>query len=306
MIPMENNPAAAWICALAGIVLHGAALARSLGKRGKLSPKTAAVLLLPGLLGLLSARGGFELLGWDTEYASFRWCYTTGLLGLAAGTALAARAAGAKILPALDETAAAACLCMAAARLSQRWLGETGVGPILENEGILTMINEWEEPVLAAWIIETGICLLAAAATAVLSRRRPRAAGGTFCAAVHFLMNPQILAEQFRSGEYLKFMMMRLEQALFALAGLGTLIWLCERYRRAAGGSGAAAYAPAAGYLAAAGIIALSEFMLDGKLIEAPASVSWALFGAAAAGRTALAVYAVRRRDRKTGGTEEN
>lgn len=306
MIPMENNPAAAWICAAAGIILHWAALARSLGKRGKLTPGTAVCLLLPGMLGLLFARCGFTLLGWDSEYASFRWCYTTGLLGLAAGTALAARAAGVKALPVLDETAAAACLCMAAARLSQRWLGETGMGPILENEGILTMLSEWEEPVLAVWAIETGICLLAAAAAAVMNRRRPRAAGGTFCAVVHFLMNPQILAEQFRSGEYLKFMMMRLEQALFALAGLGTLIWLCEKYRRTAGRPGPAAYAPAAGYLACAGIIAFAEFTLDGKLAEIPAAASWTLFGAAAAGMTVLALYAVRRLDRKAGTAEKN
>ena len=101
------------------------------------------------------------------------------------------------------------------------------MGPILDAPGFWAMMNDWDEPVLAVWMIETGICLLAAAAAAWLARRKGRRPGSAFAGAT-FLMIPQILAEQFRSGEYLRFMMMRLEQALFALlAPGGAVIWLC-------------------------------------------------------------------------------
>ena len=299
-MPIENNQAAAWLCLLAGILLYAFRLGVCLKKRGTLRAGRLWVLLLPGIIGLLLARGGYALLQWEETYASFRWCYTTGLLGMTAGTALAARLCGAKTASVLDETAAAACLCMAMARLSQRWLGETGVGPILESEGFFAMINEWEEPVLATWMIETGICLLAALLTGFWQRRNPRTAGGTFCGAVHFLLDPQILAEQFRSGEYMRFMMMRLEQALFGLFALGTLIWLGFRIRKAGKSTGTfSAFFPAFGYVLLAGIIALAEFLLDGKILESfPEGAGWMMFSLAVTGMIAVAVRAVRRLDR--------
>ena len=294
MIPMENNPAAAWICALAGIVLHGAALARSLGKRGRLSPKTAAVLLLPGLLGLLSARGGFELLGWDTEYASFRWCYTTGLLGLAAGTALAARAAGAKILPALDETAAAACLCMAAARLSQRWLGEVGAGPWLEENSIfrgsfLILRNQWDEMLAAIFIPEALAALAAAGIAGVLLKGRKNhsdetTAGYVSGVTVLLLTIPQILLEQFRTGHYMHWRMVRAEQVLCALAALSVILFFSIRRwktcREYAGGT----ILPIIIYLLFCMAIILIQFVLDGKLLELPEMVCWGVYVLSIAG----------------------
>ena len=295
---MIYQPAAAWICTIAGLLLYTGWLDTRLKGRGGREGFHGPELLLPGALAILCAKGGFELLQTGESYAVFRWCYTTGLLGLSLGTGLAARIRGAKTVEILDETAAAACIAMALARLSQRWLGETGMGPILDDGGFWAMINDWEEPVLATWMPEAGACLLAAAATGLWHRRSPRAAGGTFCAMIHFLLDPQILLEQFRSGEYMRFMMMRLEQALFGLFGLGVLIWLGVRTRKAEDG-GAAAWAPAAVYLLMAGIIAVAEFLLDGKIVDAfPEAGAWAMFALALAGMIATAVWAAHRLDR--------
>jgi hypothetical protein len=219
------------------------------------------------------------------------------LLGLCLGTGLAARIRGAKVAGILDETAAATCIAMALARLSQRWLGETGMGPILDEAGFWAMINDWEEPVLAMWMLEAGACVLAAAATGLWHRRSSCAAGGTFCGMIHFLLDPQILLEQFRSGEYMRFMMMRLEQALFALFGFGVLIWMAVRYWKA--GGRANAWIPAALNLVMAGIIALAEFLMDGKILDDfPEAGAWTMFAAALAGMIVTAIWAVRRTDR--------
>ncbi|MBQ8074127.1 MAG: hypothetical protein IJ231_10240 [Clostridia bacterium] len=300
-MPILENTGAAWGCVAAGLLIHAGRLAAGLKRRGALSARRVWTLLLPAGLGLLMAWAGFALLQMDNPYATFRWCYTTGLLGLLLGTFLAARRCGIKAGEILDETAAASCLCMALARLSQRWLGETGIGPLMETAGLLTMINDWEEPALATWALEAAVCLLAAGGTALWQRRRPRAQGGTCCVAIHLLLVPQVLVEHFRSGEYMRFMMMRLEQGLFGLAALGALIWLCAR-GRGPGESLLKSYAPAGGWLLLAGVIALAEFLLDGKIMECPAAVSWTMFGGAVAGMIALALYACRRMDRSTAG----
>ena len=298
MIIMENQ-AAAWACVAAGLLLYTAWLGRCLGKAGGLKAGKAWCLLLPPALGLACARVGYMLLQWEETLASFQWCYTTGLLGLIAGTALAARFCGSRPARILDETAAAACLCMAAARLAQRWLGESGLGPILDSESFLTMVNDWEEPVLATWMIEAFLCLLAAGATVLWHRRAPRAAGGTCAGMIHFLLDPQILAEYFRSGDYLRFMMMKLEQAVFGMVGVAILIRMGIRLRKAKPVKAISAFAPAIGYTALAGVIALAEFLLDGKIVDAfPAPVSWGMFSASVIGMIALAVWAVRRVDR--------
>ena len=296
-MPMIYQPAAAWICVAAGIILHAGWLSVCLKRRGSKAGFHGLELLLPGVLAILCAKGGYELLQAGESYAMFRWCYTTGLVGLSIGTGLAARFRGAKVAEILDGTATAVCLAMALARLSQRWLGETGMGPILDSEGFWTMINDWDEPILATWLLEAGMCLLAAGTTILWHRRSLRAAGGTFCGMIHFLLDPQILLEQFRSGEYMRFMMMRLEQALFALFGLGVLIWMGMRYRKA--GGGATGWAPAALYLLLAGIIALAEFLMDGKILdEFPETGAWTMFAVALVGMIVTAIWAVRRVDR--------
>lgn len=292
---MMNLPAAAWACAAIGLLIHAAACFRSL----KPAASKIWALLLPAALALGCAKAGFLLLQEEAEYAHFRWCFSMGLLGLTAGTALAAALLRSGAAKTLDDTAAASCLAMGLARLSQRWLGETGIGPILENPGFYTMINEWEEAVLATWMIETGICLLAACAVALLRRGKIRAPGSAACLGICFLMIPQILAEQFRSGEYLRFMMMRLEQALFALLALGAVIWFCLRFRKESGHRGALrGWGPAVFFLCMAAAVALVQFMLDGKLAELPVWLCWTLYALAVAGMLGAAGFAALRRER--------
>ena len=292
---MMTLPAAAWACTALGLAVHAAACFRIL----KPSAAKCWALLLPAALALACAKGGFLLLQEDAEFAQFRWCFSAGLIGLAAGTALAARLVRARVPETLDGTAAAACLAMALARLSQRWLGETGIGPILDEPGFYTVINDWEEPLLAIWMIETAICVLAACAVLLYRRGKARTPGSAACLAAGCLMIPQILAEQFRSGEYLRYRMMRLEQLLFAGIALAALVWLCLRFRASSGKLGAAAgWGPALFFLAMAGVIALAQFMLDGKLAEAPDWLCWTLYALAAAGMLGAEFYAARRLER--------
>ena len=96
---LETNPTFAWICVLLGAAALLISLTHSLKKQRCSVGQTAAVSLIPAALGLLFARGGYALLQWEDNYASFHWCFSTGLLGMAAGTALAARRAPAARVP---------------------------------------------------------------------------------------------------------------------------------------------------------------------------------------------------------------
>ena len=93
-MPMIYPPAAACICVAAGIILHAGWLSVCLKRRGSKAGFHGLELLLPGALAILCAKGGYELLQTGESYAMFRWCYTTGLVGLSIGTGLAARFRG--------------------------------------------------------------------------------------------------------------------------------------------------------------------------------------------------------------------
>lgn len=301
-MPIYTDEKAAWICAAAGLMLHAAFLAGSLSRQKAKIAKNAWALLLPAALGLLLARGGFALLQAGEELAFFRWCYTTGLWGLMLGTALAARLSGAGAAKTLDGTVLALGLCMGAARLAQRWLGETGIGPLLEEESFLAgsplaMINDWEEPVLATWLLEAALCVIAGACAQGLGRKW-KAPGTAVCLGVCGMMIPQILLEQFRSGHYMRFMMARMEQALFFLTALAAILFLCAGWRKRGGASSPRVYGPALGFLPAAGVIVLVQFVLDGKVAEWPEALCWALYGAAIAAMLVLAVFAAARLNR--------
>ncbi len=304
---MEMNLTAAWICVLAGGLVTGGFLAGSLRKQGRLQGKYAWTLLLPLLAGLLFARGGFELTQFQEDYSgfswTFRWCYTTGLLGLIVGTEAAAALAGADRWETLDGCAAGFCLSMAAARLAQRWLGETGIGPILDETAPYAMVNDWEEPVLAVWMVEMLLCLAAAAITAAFGRRRTKTAGGTFCLAVLLMMIPSILIEEFRSGSYLRFMMMRLEQAFFALGALDALWFLCRKIRRKE--ESRKVYLPIFLFFSLAGAIAVIQFVLDGKLMPCPEWLGWTLYACTVAGMLWVSVRTVRKADFADAGKEQ-
>jgi len=297
---LEMHEAAAWLCFAAGALIHAGMLGRSLKKAGGIGNGAAwkwALLLLPAAMGLGLARGGFEVLQPGDSFSSFRWCYTLGLAGMAAGTALAARLCGADALRALDETAPGLCLAMAFARGAQRWLGEAGIGPILEENNLLTMVNDWEEPVLATWAVEALACLAAAAIVWAAGKRKPRARGGSFLLAVFFLLIPQILTEQFRSGAYLRYEMMRLEQALFAIFTLAGILAMCVRTARGKRAGFWKTWWPGIAFVACCGAVAVIQFMLDGKLMECPAAICWTMYALTVAGMLAIAVFSVRRAD---------
>ena len=301
---LEMNRGAAWICVAAGALLQALLLGAALRRRGLLRAANCWILLLPAALGLGLARGGFEALQAGDRFSDFRWCYTLGLAGMACGTALAARIAGGKPMDLLDENAFGICLAMAFARGAQRWMGEAGIGPILEQFHLFTMVNDWEEPVLATWAVEAAACLLAAGAVLAAGRRKPRHSGGSFWLAVFFLLIPQILIEQFRSGAYLRFEMMRLEQALFALFALAGIADLCAQVSRGAEKGRAGIWWPVPAFLACCGAIAFLQFVLDGKLAEWPAELCWALYAAMIAGMLAIAWAAVRRADQRGNGKD--
>jgi len=293
-------PGAAWACALAGAAVLEIMLWKSLQRQGKWQARTAWTLLLPLALGIGLGRAGFEILQVLEDYSAFqwtfRWCYTAGMAGLSLGIWACARLCGAQTGRTLDETAAALCLAMAAARGAQRWLGETGMGPILDAPGFWAMMNDWDEPVLAVWMIETGICLLAAAAAAWLARRKGRRPGSAFAGATCLMMALQILAEQFRSGAYLRFMMMRLEQILYLIWLLCAMLWAEKALARK--GRGLRNWGGAAALLLMAGGIAAAQFMLDGKLLpEWPKAVGWTLYGLMIAGMAALCLRAALRKN---------
>ena len=306
---MEMNLPAAWALLLAGEVIYAAALAFRLRKQGALRTRTAWSLLLPAALGLALSRGGFELLQIGEGYAgggwSFRWCYSLGLAGMIGGTALCARISRTGAAKTLDGCAAALCLAMALARCAQRWLGETGIGPILDEPGIMTMLNDWDEPVLATWMIETIACLIAAGCVLAASRRSPRRDGGTLCLAIFAMLIPQILIEQYRSGFYLRFMMMRLEQALFAVFALAALIRLCAAIRRAEGIPTMRAFGPVWLFIGMAGVIAAVQFILDGKLIRIPTEIAWMIYMLMIDRMLSLCVRCVRRADRAGAAAEQ-
>ncbi len=302
---LEMNPGAAWACLAVGMLLCVLPLVRSLKKAGRLCAKNAWALVLPAALGLIAARGGFELLQMGDAFSSFRWCYTAGLAGMACGTVLAARVCGADGWTALDESAPGLCLGMALARAAQRWMGEAGIGPILEKPNLLSMVNDWEEPVLATWAVEALACLAAAGIVAAAGRRQPRRRGGSFWLAVFLMLIPQILTEQFRSGAYLRFEMMRLEQARFALLTLGGILWLCGGTRRNGEDGFLRTWWPGPAFVACCGVVAALQFMLDGKLMEWPAWLCWTLYAMTIGIMLLISVYSVRRADRGAGGKDE-
>ena len=294
-MPLLYSDAAAWGCVLAGLALHAVALAPAFRKSGK---RFAFLLPLPGLCALLLARFGYLLLQSQEELSLFRWCFTLGLAGLVLGTLLAARLLRTPALPVLDSSAWGLCAAMALARFSQRWLGEVGTGPYLDEGTLLCrppfiLLNEWEEPLLALFLLE-ALCAALAVIPVLLSARH--AAPGTVAArALFLLLIPQILLEQFRTGHYMRWRMLRLEQVVCAVFGLIVLVLLCREARKSRGFSPAAAWLPVPLYLLAVGVIVVIQFVLDGKLFELPEAVSWCIYVLAVAGMLGIGLVAARR-----------
>ncbi len=295
---MAYNELLTALCALAGMLLHSLFLLRAMAGRGRpMGVREGLALLLPPICALALARGGYALLQGEEIMVRFPWCFTTGLLGLLLGDYLAAKAAGCRPAELMDAGAPGLGIAMAFARFGQRWLGETGAGPFLEeesvlNRGILVLINEWDEPVLAIFLFEALCALLAGVLTWVIFRRRSGKPGTAAAWAVCALTIPQILLEQFRTGQYLQWRMVRLEQVICAAAALGAVILLCVRLREK---GGLRKWMPAALFAVMAGLNAAAQFILDGKLAAWPETAGWVLFSLSVAGMLAVSLWAALR-----------
>ena len=295
---MLQEPVCAWICAAAGLLIHMAFLLRALQAEGAGRKRAALLALpLPAALALGFARGGYALLQAEESATSFAWCFTAGLCGLLLGTALVARPAKTGAWRLLDRTAPGACLATACARLGQRWLGETGFGPWLEEDSFwsgtfLALRTEYDEPVLGIFWAEAGTALLAAVFAFLWLRRYSgkRPAGNTAAVSAAILVIPQIVWEQLRTGQCMFWRMVRTEQVLCAALAWAAILFLCGARRETKAVSAARAWGPAAAFLAPAGLIVTVQFVLDGKWMTWPEPVCWTVYALSAAALAALAV----------------
>lgn len=288
------NVTCAVLCVSAGLLLYSAVLCMHLLRKGAKLCAAVCTSLLPVLFSLAAGRMGYLLLQPDGSSALFRWCFTAGLAGLAAGTALAAGICGPGPLKLLDRMSPWLCIAMALARFSQRWMSETGVGIGLEeypflNRFPLAVCDDWGEPLLAVFVLESVWAAVAAVLCAFSSRkitRTPYAGndgltlfpGAVFSRAVFLLLLPQLVFEQLREGHFLHWRMVRLEQVLIAVLALIVSVLLCSAYAKQERRSFALVWWPPAVMLLSSVMITLLQFVMDGKLIELPAFLILSLY----------------------------
>ena len=291
---MLYDPLRAWICTAAGLGIFTAAMIHALWKNRSAVWKKGAASLLPVAFGLGLAKAGYTLLQTGEVTSVFHWCFTLGLVGMLAGTCCTAWITKEKTGLLMDRTAPALGLAMAGARLSQRWLGEVGAGPWLEENSIfrgsfLILRNQWDEMLAAIFIPEALAALAAAGIAGVLLKGRKNhsdetTAGYVSGVTVLLLTIPQILLEQFRTGHYMHWRMVRAEQVLCALAALSVILFFSIRRwktcREYAGGT----ILPIIIYLLFCMAIILIQFVLDGKLLELPEMVCWGVYVLSIAG----------------------
>ena len=310
-MPILYMPECMWICVAVGMLAHGVFLFRGITDRPMLKRWFGLPLLLPAGGGLALARLGYLLLQPGENMSTFHWCFTTGLYGMILGTAVSAWMIGMPARQLLDRTAPGLCLAMAAARLGQRWLGEVGFGPWLEEDSWmsrshLAMRNEWGEAVTGIFWMEAFTALMAAlAALWVLRKMRawkipsdPRTdpmTGSGAALSVSLLVIPQIFWEQLRTGHCMYWWMVRSEQILCAIPVLLALVFLCQSYRREIRTTLAEAWWPLGMFVLLAAVIVVTEFVLDGKWMTWPEPVCWLVYLAAIIGLLALVEFCTRR-----------
>lgn len=267
----------------------------------RLSGRTRVLSVIPSACAVLLSRAGYELLQDSGMKGDFRWCFTLGLAGLLLGTCLTARLTGHEISRVSDRLAPVMCLCMAVARLSQRWLGITGAGPVMQEGFPLVLMNEWGEPLLALFLAEALAALLGAAAT-----RLPEITGKTSAPwtptarGLTFLLIPQILLEQLRTGQTMRWGMVRAEQPLCALFAFVVLL-LLSRQLRIRGKSLLSSWTSAGVFLLLTGGVVWIEFVLDGKAAELPEPVAWSVFSVIILAMMAVILINCGRLDRSAG-----
>lgn len=297
---MLEEPLHAGLFAGAGLLLYTGMLMRETGGYRTASGKGKLAFFLPALLAVLLAKIGYVVLQPAEPFSSFRWCFTTGLAGLLLGTAAWAWMNGERAGLLLDRMAAATGLAMAFARFSQRWLGEVGAGPwieggILRRMPFLLLVNDWDETLLAIFVPEALLGILAAAVV-WLRRARGRRGPREGCEAaltIVLLTIPQIFLEQFRSGHYMHWRMVRAEQVLCALAAGAVIVYFSLWGREKGRALPFRRVAPGAVYLLLCGLVVLVQFILDGKLLAVPETACWVIYVMSVLGMLLCALHAI-------------
>lgn len=278
------SPLFAWLFACAGMLIYTCAVCLTLARRGLTLPKLLIPALLPAAGGLLVGRLGYLLLQQDASADPLVFCYTAGAAGLVLGAWLAARLTGtSKPLSLLDETAPWLCAAMALARFGQRWLEMVGAGNGLEedspfNRVPFALVDElWGDSVLAVFVLEAIWALLALVICLLLRRSGRAVPGVTLCQTVSILLVPQVLLEQLREGHYMKWRLLRTEQVLIAVLALAALIALCALFSKRKP-CGLAAWWPVPVFVLCIAVVAVMEFVMDGKLFELSEAACWVIY----------------------------
>lgn len=291
-MPILYDPVGTGLCVFLGFLMLIGRVFMS-QKSEEATGKRILYSMLPAMAAVLAARGGYALLWPGEKLSVFPCCWTLGLAGTLAGMLPAARSSRKAFSTFLDQAISGVFLCLLLIRLGQRWLGPSAVGPCLEKDSPiahtpLVLLNEWGEPLLAVFWPEA----LAALASLLIARaecgRNGTVPGVASARSLTVLLVAQILLEQLRTGDQARWGMVRGEQVLCALGAFGILVTLCVRSVRSGRITIGRAVALPLLFLSAAGLMALCQFILDGKLPRIPTGVCLALYPVAALWMAAL------------------
>ena len=301
---METETGKFWLW-LAGsflliFLLFGAADRKGEGQRAR---RTAECLALGALGALLGAKLVYYICqldfmiaaGWreslfrlDPEEMSFYG----GAAGLCLGVALSAR--GREPVALLNRFAPWGLALGALVRFGEGFLGMLGVGPYLEEEALcffplavgFSYGDDWTEWYLAVYVLE-GISLLIVAAISRWGLKEHR-----FLRSVFWCCLPQILLENLRSGSFMWFFCIRVEQLACMVAMFVILVMYGVRARNRV--PAARAFLPAAVALLCAGLFIVCEFAMEGKIPFLRFLNIGACYGLMALGQVILGVTEVR------------
>lgn len=295
-------------------MLAGALLAAGLFAllmKNLLKPSSALIALpLWAVCGYVGAKGLYFLLMISRETRAFsaaqlfqfspdKFSFLGGCLGVAAGTALAARLAGQPLKKTLDAFAPAGALAVAFARGAEHFLQEVNwsafevESPLLQRFPF-SALNAYDQ-----WYL-TLYTLAAAAALTVscvfLFRKKEAAVPGLrFERVAFYLCLPQIFLESLRSDS-LYWGFVRPEQLLCAAIMFALLFRHCWAVREK---GFPAAFWPLAVNLACLGIMVFVEFNLDKQFIPMSEIANYGIMWLSLLGIAACECFAVRRRIKK-------
>lgn len=253
-----------------GIIAGAALFTYSTAKRLK---KPAAALLgsvLAVVLGAVLAKLVYYLcqidfmIAYETPIWSMepdQWSVFGGASGAVLGVILAARLTKVKPVELLDAFAPAGMLVLAFARAATHFItGEgIGLGTMLEEDSVLNfaplaVLNEWEEPYLAVYVLET-ICALVLLAVCVFVFKKDRAQRTVF-----YLCLTQIMMESLHTDS-IRWLFVRSEQLFCMLVIAGIFLYRSLQLR-----PGKSWFQPIIVCLACAALFVLIEYAVQKPL----------------------------------------